>query len=155
LGRIVIGQTASVTFTALPGRRFEARVREVAPAADPQSRTYRVKLTLTEPGTAVRFGMTGDATLPVAAAANCAPAFEVPATAIFHRGSDPAVWVVRTNDSTLELRPVAITSYRERTATITGGLRDGDNVVLAGVHTVYAGQHVKQVRPLFDGDGDE
>jgi RND family efflux transporter MFP subunit len=155
LGRIVIGQTASVTLTALPGRRFEARVREVAPAADPQSRTYRVKLTLMEPGTAVRFGMTGDATLPAAAAADDAPAFTVPATAIFHRSSDPAVWVVRANDSTLELRPVAITSYRERTATVTGGLRDGDNVVLAGVHTVYAGQHVKQVRPLFDGGGDQ
>ena len=155
LRRIVIGQTASVTLTALPGRRFEARVCEVAPAADPQSRTYRVKLTLMEPGTAVRFGMTGDATLPAAAAADGAPAFKVPATAIFHRGSDPAVWVIRANDSTLELRPVAITSYRERTATVTGGLRDGDNVVLAGVHTVYAGQHVKQVRPLFDGGDDQ
>jgi RND family efflux transporter MFP subunit len=155
MGRIVIGQTASVTFPALPGRRFEARVREVAPAADPQSRTYRVKLTLTAPGAAVRFGMTGDATLSAATAAGDAPTFKVPATAIFHRGRDPAVWVIRSNDSTLELRPVAVTSYRERTATVTGGLRDGDNVVLAGVHTVYAGQHVKQARPLFDGDRDE
>jgi len=33
-------------------------------------------------------------------------------------------------------------------------LKDGDNVVLAGVHTVYAGQRVKQTRPLFDGEGD-
>jgi RND family efflux transporter MFP subunit len=155
LGRMVIGQPASVTFAALPGRRFEARVREVAPAADPQSRTYRVKLTLTEPGAAVRFGMTGDATLSTAAAAGDAPTFKVPATAIFHRGGDPAVWVIRSNDSTLELRPVAVASYRERTATVTGGLSDGDAVVLAGVHTVYAGQHVKQVRPLFDGDGNE
>jgi multidrug efflux system membrane fusion protein len=155
LGRMAIGQPASVTFAALPGRRFEARVREVAPAADPQSRTYRVKLTLTEPGAAVRFGMTGDATLSTAAAAGDAPAFKVPATAIFHRGGDPAVWVIRSNDSTLELRPVAVASYRERTATVTGGLSDGDAVVLAGVHTVYAGQHVKQVGPLFDGDGNE
>jgi membrane fusion protein, multidrug efflux system len=155
LGRMAIGQPASVTFAALPGRRFEARVREVAPAADPQSRTYRVKLTLTEPGAAVRFGMTGDATLSAAAAAGDAPTFKVPATAIFHRGGDPAVWVIRSNDSTLELRPVAVASYRERTATVTGGLSDGDAVVLAGVHTVYAGQHVKQVRPLFDGDGNE
>src|ERR1700754_4880105 len=46
LGRIAIGQSAQVTFPALPGRQFEARVREIAPAADPQSRTYRVKLTM-------------------------------------------------------------------------------------------------------------
>jgi multidrug efflux system membrane fusion protein len=155
LGRIATGQTASVTFPALPGRRFEARVREVAPAADPQSRTYRVKLTLIEPGAAVRFGMTGDATLSAAAAAGDASTFKVPATAIFHQGGNPAVWVIRATDSTLELRPVAVAGYRERTAIVTSGLRDGDNLVLAGVHTVYAGQHVKQTKPLFDGDGDE
>jgi membrane fusion protein, multidrug efflux system len=155
LGRIVIGQTASVTFPALPGRRFEARVREVAPAADPQSRTYRVKLTLNEPGAAVRFGMTGDAVLSAAAAAGDAPVFKVPATAIFHEGRDPAVWVIRPSDSSLELRPVAVSGYRERTAIVTRGLSDGDTVVLAGVHTVYAGEHVKQAKPLFDGDADD
>jgi membrane fusion protein, multidrug efflux system len=158
LGRITVGQTASVTFPALPGRRFEARVREVAPAADPQSRTYRVKLTLAEPGAAVRFGMTGDATLsPVTTARNAAddaPLFKVPATAIFHHGKDPAVWVIRPKDSTLELRPVTVGSYSERGTTVTRGLRDGDNIVLAGVHTVYAGQHVKQAKPLFDSEGD-
>jgi RND family efflux transporter MFP subunit len=161
LGRITVGQTASVTFPALPGRRFEARVREVAPAADPQSRTYRVKLTLAEPGSAVRLGMTGDATLSrVATAGNAddaaddAPAFKVPATAIFHRGKDPAVWVIRPNDSTLELRPVTVGRYSERGTTVTRGLRDGDNIVLAGVHTVYAGQRVKQAKPLFDGESE-
>jgi membrane fusion protein, multidrug efflux system len=158
LGRITVGQAASVTFPALPGRRFEARVREVAPAADPQSRTYRVKLTLAEPGPAVRFGMTGDATLSRAATAGNtareAPVFKVPATAIFHHGKDPAVWVIRPTDSTLELRPITVGSYSERGTTVTGGLSDGDNVVLAGVHTVYAGQRVKQARPLFDGEAD-
>ncbi len=162
LGRIAVGQWASVTFTALPGRHFEGRVREVAPAADPQSRTYRVKLTLTQPGAAVRFGMTGDAVLsrvaaPGMAADNAradAPIFKVPATAIFHQGKNPAVWVIRPIDSTLELRPVTVSSYGERSTLVTGGLKDGDDVVLAGVHTVYAGQHVKPVKPLFDGEGD-
>src|SRR5882757_6007137 len=74
LGRIAIGQAASVTLSALPGRHFDARVREVAPAADPQSRTFRVKLTLTEPGAAVRFGMTGDAILTRAPTAGNATA---------------------------------------------------------------------------------
>ena len=48
-----------------------------------------------------------------------------------------------------------VSGYRERTAIVTHGLSDGDTVVLAGVHTVYAGQHVKQAKPLFDGDADE
>ncbi len=153
LGRIAIGQKASVTFAVLPGRRFEAQVREVAPAADPQSRTYRVKLTMLAPVAGVHFGMTGDARLASADGGVAdPPTFKVPATAIFHRGKDPAVWVVRPNDSTLELRPVTVASYSERGALVSEGLKDGDEVVLAGVHTVYAGERVKQVKPLFDGD---
>jgi membrane fusion protein, multidrug efflux system len=156
LARIAIGQTAQVTFAALPGQAFEARVRELAPAADPQSRTYRVKLTLGQTGMAVRLGMTGDATLSVSMAGNtpAAPAFKVPATAIFHRGRDPAVWVIRPGDSTLELRPVAVGSYGESAVLVTGGLMEGENIVLAGVHTVYAGQQVKPVKPLFAGESE-
>jgi len=156
LGRIAVGQTAHVTFPALPGHAFEARVRELAPAADPQSRTYRVKLTLTEPGTAVRLGMTGDATLSPLTSDHTAgaPAFKVPATAIFHRGRDPAVWVIRPGDSTLELRPVTVGSYGESAVLVTGGLKGNENIVLAGVHTVYAGQQVKPVKPLFDGESE-
>jgi RND family efflux transporter MFP subunit len=155
LPRVSIGQAATVTFTALPGRRFEARVREVAPAADPQSRTYRVKLTLLRPDGAERLGMTGDALLSPGADGTAAPpAFKIPATAIFHHGNTPAVWVIRSGDSTLELRPVAVRSYGERTAIVADGLRDGDNIVLAGVHTVFAGERVKPVKPLFAGDDD-
>jgi RND family efflux transporter MFP subunit len=158
LGRISIGQAAAVTFPALPNHQFAARVREISPAADPQSRTYRVKLTMTEPAQAVRLGMTGDATLlPVAPAGGTdpdPPTYTVPATAIFHKDNTPAVWVVEGSSSTLHLRPVKVGRYSDRSTLITGGLNDGDVVVLAGVHTVYAGQSVKPVRPLFDGQGD-
>jgi multidrug efflux system membrane fusion protein len=158
LGRIAVGQAATVTFPALPGRNFDARVREITPAADPQSRTYRVKLTLAQPGQVVRLGMTGDAVLApvtVTSGSAVAPAatYTLPATAIFHQGSSPAVWVIGAN-STLELRAVTVHSYSDHATVITGGLKEGETVVLAGVHTVYAGERVTPVRPLFDGDGD-
>ena len=168
LGRIAVGQSATVTFPALPGNSFDARVREITPAADPQSRTYRVKLTLVHPGSVVRLGMTGDAVLgamPVegesaasavqgaGAAVAGAPTFTLPATAIFHKGNSPAVWVIASN-STLELRPVAVGIYTDHSTVVTKGLENGDTVVLAGVHTVYAGEHVTAVRPLFDDAGD-
>jgi membrane fusion protein, multidrug efflux system len=160
LSRMTIGQAASVTFAALPGRTFQARVREITPAADPQSRTYRVRLTLDQPGhsgtdDSVRLGMTGEATLmPAITEAAKAPTFTVPATAMFHQGNSPAVWVVNPNTSTLDLRQVSVRSYTDHSTVVSGGLKDGDTVVVAGVHTVYAGQRVTPVRPLFDGDGD-
>jgi membrane fusion protein, multidrug efflux system len=204
LGRIAVGQSAAVTFPALPGQQYEAHVREISPAADPQSRTYRVKLTLKEPTQAVRLGMTGDATLehgchecpagsgsaagsPVAQGAHgsqvaqgtdgsrsaqgsqatlgadgsqVAPGeggsqgtYTVPATAIFHKDNSPAVWLI-DSDNSLQLRPVKVRSYSDRKSVVSSGLKDGDVVVLAGVHTVYAGQHVKAVKPLFDSEGD-
>jgi membrane fusion protein, multidrug efflux system len=157
LGSISVGQQATVTFPALPDRRFQARVREVSPAADPQSRTYRVKLTLTPPDHDVRLGMTGEATLAntegqggdIVAGRGRSGVFVLPATAIFHQGAQPAVWVVRPQDSTLELRPVATNRYDAATATVTSGLQDGDQVVLAGVHTIFAGESVHSVPPLY------
>jgi RND family efflux transporter MFP subunit len=153
LGRISVGQAATVTFPALPKQQFAARVREIAPAADPQSRTYRVKLTMTQPPQVVRLGMTGDATLLPASPAQGTdppPTYTVPATALFHKENGPAVWVVQGNSSTLQLRPVKVGSYSDRATLITDGLHEGDMVVLAGVHTVYAGEQVKPVKPLFD-----
>src|SRR6202453_386669 len=155
LSKITIGQAATVTFTALPHRHFSARVREVSPAADPQSRTYRVKLTLIEPGRDVRLGMTGDAILAIAAStspgnpARADAVFVIPATALFHQGRSPAVWVIRGADSALELRPVSVRSYAERAVTVDDGLHEGDRIVAAGVHTVYAGERVTAVTPLF------
>ena len=157
LGRIAVGQSATVTFPALPSQHFDARVREITPAADPQSRTYRVKLTLLHPGSVVRLGMTGDAVLgegsPTTAAATGTSTFTLPATAIFHKGNSPAVWVI-ANNSMLELRPVTVNVYTDHSTVVTRGLEEGDTVVLAGVHTVYAGEHVTAVRPLFDDAGD-
>jgi membrane fusion protein, multidrug efflux system len=160
LGRISVGQAAEITIPALPGRQFEAHVREIAPAADPQSRTYRVKLTMAGPPASVRFGMTGDATLAPATSGDdpVAPqsthtTYTVPATAIFHKDKGPAVWVIE-GGSTLQLRTVKVSTYTDHATVITAGLNDGDVVVLAGVHTVYAGEHVRPVRPLFDGEGD-
>jgi membrane fusion protein, multidrug efflux system len=64
------------------------------------------------------------------------------------------VWVISASNSTLELRPVTVRSYSDHSTVVTGGLKDGETVVLAGVHTVFASERVAPVRPLFDEQGD-
>ncbi len=156
LAALSVGQTASVTLAALPGRKFSARVRELSPAADPQSRTYRAKLTLENPGPDVRLGMTADIALAAPAngsgSANQNSTFTVAATALFHDGTQPAVWVVRAADNALELRRITVTRYNERTIVIGQGLKDGERIVLQGVHTVSAGEKVRVVAPLHPED---
>ncbi|HEX7935833.1 MAG TPA: efflux RND transporter periplasmic adaptor subunit [Paraburkholderia sp.] len=160
LAGLAPGQTANVTLGALPGRTFTARVRELSPAADPQSRTYRAKLTLDHPGPDVRLGMTADVALSPASASASASAsaegqhgfFLLPATALFHDGAQPAVWVVRAADNALELRRVTVARYNERTIVVSRGLKDGERVVLQGVHTVSAGEKVRAIAPLHPED---
>jgi membrane fusion protein, multidrug efflux system len=154
VGSVVVGGAAAVTFPALPGKRFEAKVRERSPFADRQSRTYKIKLTLQAPGSDVRLGMTGEARLvPNGPTAPARPLFRVPATALFHRGQQPALWVVSARDSILELRPVTVGRYGDRWVEVAQGLSDGERVVFAGVHTVYEGERVKPVPPLFVDEG--
>nr|WP_244195920.1 efflux RND transporter periplasmic adaptor subunit [Paraburkholderia susongensis] len=154
LTAFAVGQNASVTLAALPGRKFNARVRELSPAADPQSRTWRARLTLIDAGPDVRLGMTADVTpaLPLAAAAAAHGVFTLPVTALFHDSRQPAVWVVRAADNTLELRRVTVIRYNERTIVVSQGLKDGESVVLQGVHTVSAGEKVRAIAPLHPED---
>jgi multidrug efflux system membrane fusion protein len=158
LGSLAVGQKATVTLPALAGKQFAARVREVSPAADPQSRTYRVRMTLEAPTPEVRLGMTADVAFAQVAASSVAgvsgtpgQAFTLPSTALFHAGKLPAVWIVKADDS-LELRRVDVTRYGERTVTVSNGITPGDRVVWQGVHTVSAGQKVRVVAPLHPED---
>lgn len=152
LATLAVGQSATVTMPALPGHTFTARVRELSPAADPQSRTYRVKLTLEQPGATVRLGMTANVMFASGNAAPAAHLFTLPATALFHDRTAPAVWVVRAADDVLELRRVQVTRYDENTISVANGLTDGERVVVQGVHTVTAGQKVRVMAPLHPED---
>ncbi|MBV8210384.1 MAG: efflux RND transporter periplasmic adaptor subunit [Burkholderiaceae bacterium] len=155
IGAIAVGQSATVTLSALPRERLAAKVREISASADPQSRSYRVKLSLLHPVTAVRLGMTGEAVVLARSQAGAElDPITVSSGSIFHRGKDPAVWVVRPQDSTLELRPVTIARYGDRDVVITAGLKDGEVVLSAGAHTVYEGERVSITKPLFAGDGE-
>ena len=62
--------------------------------------------------------------------------------------------MIRPGNATLELRPVTVLRDGERSVSIGGGLKDGERIMTAGVHTVYAGEPVRVVKPLFDGDGE-
>ena len=139
------GQAAKVSLLSVSGQPLTAHVREIAPAADPQTRTYRVKLSLDAPDPRVRLGMTADVALAGEMAA--AKAVRLPATALFHEAEKPAVWVVRPADSTLELRPVTVLRYGERDVLVATGLEAGERVVMQGVHAVSAGEKVAPMAP--------
>ncbi len=131
---------ASFELWSDPGKRHAARLRELSPSADPVTRTYPARFSVLQPPEFIGLGMT--ATL-VFERRDSVPVAEVPLSAIFQRGTQPAVWVVDRTAGTVELRPVTIARWRDDTAAIGSGVKDGELIATAGVHKLEHGQKVK------------
>lgn len=131
---------ASFELWSDPGRRHSARLRELSPSADPVTRTYPARFSVLQPPEFIGLGMT--ATL-VFEKRDAAPVAEVPLSAIFQRGTQPAVWVVDRTTGLIDLRPVTIARWRDDTAAIASGVKDGELVATAGVHKLEHGQKVR------------
>jgi RND family efflux transporter MFP subunit len=115
------------------------RVREVAPQADPATRTFQVKVGLINPPDTMRLGSTVIGRLRLVAA----PGVELPASALMQSNGSPAVWVVDPTSLAVSLRTVKIAQYDPATVVISEGLETGEFVVTAGVQTLHPGQLVR------------
>jgi len=115
------------------------RVREVAPEADPATRTFRVKVGITDPPDTMRLGATVTGRIRLA----MPPGVELPASALTEVNGDPAVWVVDPKSLAVSLRPVKIAQNDRATVVISQGLQPGERVVTAGVQTLHPGQKVR------------
>ena len=135
--------TASFELWSDPGHRHVAKLRELSPSADPMTRTYPARFSVIEPPEFIGLGMTASLSFE---RPDAAPVAEVPLSAIFQRGTQPAVWVVDKESGTVTLRPVTIARWRNDTAAIAGGVKDGEMIAVAGVHKLEAGQKVKPVQ---------
>ncbi len=144
-------RTLGVELWAEPGLRIPASLRELSPSADPATRTYQARVTLTDPPPWVQLGMT--ATL-VARLERDGRVARLPLSALAQKDGGPAVWVVTGEPAErLELRPVVVAAYAGDQAIVAAyagdqaivaaGLREGERVVTAGVHKLDAGQAVR------------
>ena len=137
-------QGATFELWSDPGRRHAAKLRELSPSADPVTRTYAARFSVLEPPEFIGLGMT--ATLGFERP-DATPVAEVPLSAIFQRGTQPAVWVVDRDTGAVELRPVTIARWRDDTAAILSGVKQGELIATAGVHKLETGQKVKPLPP--------
>ena len=136
-------KAASFELWSDPGHRHAATLRELSPSADPMTRTYPARFSVIDPPEFIGLGMT--ATLAFERP-DAVPVAEVPLSAIFQRGTQPAVWVVDKESGTVTLRPVTIARWRDDSAAIASGVKDGEMIATAGVHKLEAGQKVKPVQ---------
>lgn len=129
---------SKISFWALPNVTAEGSVREIAPMADPLTRTYKVRVSLLNPSPEIKLGMTASVTF---AGNNTQELAVIPLAAVYQNSDTPCVWVV-TGD-TVSLRPVKTGDFGNGTIQIVAGLKNGDRIVTAGVNKLREGQKVK------------
>ena len=123
------------------GLQLVGRLRELAPAADPASRTYAARITLTQSSPGVALGMTARVHFTTNKKSD---GLLIPLSAIFQQGKQAAVWIVAA-DRTISLRPVQVAAYRDDGAVIAGGLAAGERIVSNGVHRLSAGEKIRAI----------
>lgn len=140
VARFKTGQDVLVELWAAPGQRVPGTIREIAPAADAQARTYATRVSLALPeGVRVELGQSAR----VYAANADVAALSVPLSALTEVGGKPAVWVLREGTAT----PVAVEAgaYSETDVPVLSGLKPDDWVVISGVHLLREGEPVTPV----------
>lgn len=115
------------------------RVREVAQQANPQTRTFEVKVGLTDPPAAMRLGATVNGRVET----DAVPIIEIPASALTNANQQPAVWIVNPANRTVSMRNVDVLRFDQAAVAISGGLDTGEVIVTAGVQALHPGQKVR------------
>jgi RND family efflux transporter MFP subunit len=136
--------SASVTLWSEPGKKYTAKLREIAPTADSATRTYLAKFSLPEAGDTVSLGMTATLTLCDKATTRVA---RLPLSALFNEGDKPSFYVV-DDAGEITLKPVQVKAYESNDVVISGGVEEGAKVVALGVQKLDPSQKVRVVSSL-------
>ncbi|MBX9454976.1 MAG: efflux RND transporter periplasmic adaptor subunit [Rhizobium sp.] len=153
--QIAVPENDIAEFT--PGKSVKARfwsddtlvlagkVREVSGSADPQSRTFSVRVSLPN-DPRVLIGMTATVEAKTAGGADT---ITVPISALAEKDGAKIVWTVDRTASTVHARPVEVADFTAEGVGVTDGLAPGDLVVSAG--TQFMTENLKVKLPAIIG----
>ena len=137
-----VGDSFNVALQLDSRQETLGKVREIAPQADPSTRTYRVKLAIDQAPEIFRLG----AVVTVTMATPAKGSIPLPIAAIRNTDGADRVWVVDRSTGTVKLTPVELGTRAVEApfVRVLSGLQEGDEVVVAGVNELADGQKVKR-----------
>jgi len=144
VGSIQLGMPADVRVWAT-GAVLPDVVREIAPSADPVTRTFTVKVVLKSKespplGTTV-------SVLPRFNASAASEGIKLPTSALYRAGERTSVWVLDGPSMTVKKTEIALGGVQGDEVLVTAGIKAGDQIVTAGVHVLTDGQKVAIYQP--------
>lgn len=146
ISSLKIGANAEITFDAIPGTVFAAKISEINPVVDSESRTIKINLRLNRADSRVLAGMSASVKLVVEHRDGVILA---PRDAVTEAGDGGSYVFVIKDDNTVERRTVTLGMEAESYFEIKKGLSVGEKVVTDGKNSVTEGSSVS----IVDGDG--
>ncbi len=134
LATVRVGATVQAEFEALPGDRRAGRISYVYPTLNPDTRTVRVRVVLSNPKLTLKPGMY--ATIRIAGVER-ANVLTVPRSAVLSTGERSIVFV-RDAAGQLSPREVALGTSSDDRIEVLRGLAAGETVVASGTFLVDA-----------------
>jgi membrane fusion protein, macrolide-specific efflux system len=150
VGRLKQGQTATVTFDALPGVTATGKVTQIEPVASTSNNVvqYPVTVTFTEVPSQVRLGQTATVEVVVGRAENV---IAVPSTAVSTSGGQTTVTLLQNGRQTRT--PVEVGVRGTTLTEIKSGVSEGDQIVPPATTTSTTGGNQRQFGGGLPGGG--
>jgi RND family efflux transporter MFP subunit len=137
MAHLTIGQSVAIKLWANTEKTYAGTVREIAPAANPATRAFDVRVAVLSPDTQLKVGMTAG----VAFDTKANQEIIIPSTALTQMDGKKQVWVIDAHGVASQ-RVVESGLFTEYGVEITSGLQAGETIAIAGVHTLVQGQKV-------------
>jgi cobalt-zinc-cadmium efflux system membrane fusion protein len=141
LGRIRVGQMATITVDTYPGERFRGRVTYIGDFLDPQTRTARVRCEVPNPGTRLKLDMFASVQLPTTFSRK---AVAVPQAALQQLEGKTVIFVSK-GPTAFEVRTVKTGNTVQGQTEIVEGLAAGEPIVIQGafhLKSIVAGKEL-------------
>ena len=124
VGRLKPGNSATVNVDAYPGREFAGRIDQILPQVDPMTRTVRVRLVFSNPGTVLKPGMYVNVSIDVPLGRQLV----IPSSGVLQAGTRQIAFVDH-GQGYLEPREVEIGPRVDDHSVVVKGLRAGERIV--------------------------
>jgi RND family efflux transporter MFP subunit len=129
--QIRLGQSAIVEPAYAPGRRFQARITNILPQVDSETRTLKVRMEANNPDFFLRPDLYVNVEFPMASASHVS----VPEDAVIDTGGSQTVYIGR-GEGRFEPRRVEVGERSEGRVEILSGLKAGERIVISGAFLV-------------------
>jgi RND family efflux transporter MFP subunit len=137
MGEVKVGQTATVSASAVSNLTVNGQVTQVVPEADPQTDTFEVWVTIPNATQQLLAGMSAFVNIQ-----STASSLAVPRLAVLNQDSNPQVFVVGS-DGRAHLTSVHVVGRSADFIYVDSGLTAGQEVVVQGLDTLLDNQQIK------------